>query len=223
MLTRFTRYSFFMAICLASNTALAEDFKLNRYVSSTVYNTNSYWLESDSGVALIDAQMLRSDAQLLASLIASTGKPVKGAIITHPHFDHYGGLNTLREKFGDFPVYTTKDTAAGFKPNHTSALEWTPDVHGDDFDEILVEADQILNSGAQVKIAGISFTIDDVGAGESENSIVIYQPDANILFTGDATFHHGHYYLGEGRSEAVLKQHEFLQEKYGNAKMFYAN
>jgi len=191
-------------------------------VSSTVYNTNSYWLESESGVALIDAQMLRSDAELLATLIASSGKPLKGAVITHAHFDHYGGLNLLREKFGEFPIYTTKKTADGFKPNHEGALNWTPDVHGDDFDKVLVEADQIVESGDVIEIAGISLKIDDIGPGESPNSIVVYQADENILFTGDATFNQGHYYLGEGRSEAVLKQQEYLKANYGDVKMYYA-
>jgi len=210
-----------VALC-AADSAFADDFKLNRYVSSTVYNTNSYWLESDKGVVLIDAQMLRSDAELLATLIASSGKPVKGAIITHAHFDHYGGLNLLREKLGDFPVYTTQKTADGFKPNHTNALTWTPDVHGDNFDAVLVEADQIVESGETIEIAGIALKIDDIGAGEAENHIVIYQPDENILFTGDATFHQGHFYLGEGRSEGVLNQHEYLKANYGDAKMYYA-
>lgn len=216
------RCGIFVVLCLFSTIAAAKDFTLHRYVSSTVYHTNSYWLESNSGVALIDAQMLRSDAGLLAAVIKSTGKPVKGAIITHPHFDHFGGLNLLRQEFGDFPIYTTQNTADGFKPNHERVLGWAPDTYGDDYDKILVEADRIVDSGATIEIAGITFKIDDIGAGESQNSIVIYQPDKNILFVGDATMHHGHFYTGESHSQDALRQHEYLKTTYGGAKAFYA-
>ena len=208
--------------CLMASIAWAEDFQLHRYTSSKVYNTNSYWLESDSGIALIDAQMLRSDAKLLATLIKSTGKPVTGAIITHPHFDHFGGLNLLREEFGKFPVYTTEKTAAGFKPTHEAALSWITDAYGDDYDTTLVEADNIVPSGTELELAGIKLVIDDIGAGESENSVVIYQPDQNILFTGDATMHHGHFYTGEGHSESAIKQHEYIKATYGNVTALYA-
>jgi glyoxylase-like metal-dependent hydrolase (beta-lactamase superfamily II) len=204
-----------------ANTAWAEDFQLHRYTSSKAYNTNSYWLESDSGIALIDAQMLRSDAKLLATLIKSTGKPVTGAIITHPHFDHFGGLNLLRQEFGNFPIYTTEKTAAGFKPTHEAALSWITDSYGDDYDTTLIEADKIVASGTELELAGIKLVIDDIGAGESENSIVIYQPDQNILFTGDATMHHGHFYTGEGHSEGAIKQHEYIKATYGTAKTLY--
>jgi glyoxylase-like metal-dependent hydrolase (beta-lactamase superfamily II) len=209
-------------ICFLANTSWADDFQLHRYTSSKVYNTNSYWLESDSGIALIDAQMLRSDAQLLAILIKSTGKPVKGAIITHPHFDHFGGLNLLRQEFGEFPIYTTEKTAAGFKPKHEESLSWLTDAYGDDYDPTLVEADTIVPSGTEIELAGIKLVIDDIGAGESDNSILIYQPDQNILFTGDATMHHGHFYTGEGHSEGAIKQHEYIKATYGTAKTLYA-
>lgn len=222
MFRSISNFSFFLMVCIFSSAAFADNFKLHRYVSSTVYHTNSYWLESDSGIALIDAQMLRSDAGLLAALIKSTGKPVKGAIITHPHFDHYGGLNLLRQEFGKFPVYTTKNTAAAFKPTHESALTWIPDAYGSDFDKILVEADKIVTSGETIEIAGIAFKIEDIGAGESANSIVIFQPDKNILFTGDATMHHGHFYTGESHSQGALKQHQFIKENYGSVKALYA-
>ena len=218
----FKRVGIILAIVLFSNLSIADEFKLHRHVSSTVYHTNSYWLESDNGIALIDAQMLRSDAGRMATLIKATGKPVKGAIITHPHFDHFGGLNLLRHEFGNFPVYTTKKTAAGFKATHERALTWAPDTYGDDYDKILVEPNKIVKSGSTIDIAGISLKIDDIGAGESENSIVIYQPDQNILFTGDATMHHGHFYTGEGHSDAAIKQHEYIKSTYGDVKTLYA-
>lgn len=217
------RYGFvFTAISLTSGAAWAADFKLNRYVSSTTYNTNSYWLESESGVALIDAQMLRSDANVLAGLIKSTGKPLKGVIITHAHFDHFSGLKMLRDALGDFPVYATRPLAAGMKSNHEATLSWAPDSYGNDYDKTLVEPDMLVKSGDTVNIAGIPLKIDDLGPGESESNLVIFQPDKNVLFSGDATLPGSHYYLGEGRSDKVLAQLTYLEKTYSDVAFIYS-
>ena len=208
--------------CALSSIASAAEFTINRYVSNTTYNTNSYWLESETGVALIDAQMLRSDAGNLALLIKSTGKPLDGVIITHAHFDHFSGLTKLREILGDFPVYSTQATVDGIKKNHAATITWAPDSYGDDYDKTLVVPNQIVKSGEVVEIAGIPLKIDDIGSGESENNLVIFQADKNVLFSGDATLHSDHYYLGEGRSTQVLEQLQYLQKTYGDVDRVYS-
>ncbi|WP_282609608.1 MBL fold metallo-hydrolase [Pelagibius sp. Alg239-R121] len=206
-----------LVACTVAVPAWAGDFKVHRYVAEK-WNTNSYWLESDSGIVVIDAQLFRSDAKLMATMIKSTGKPVAGAFITHAHGDHFGGLNALFEELGSFPVITTQKTADGFKPTHESYLTYG---FGDDFDKKLVEADRIVEDGAKLNLAGIDLMVDEIGAGESENSILIYQPDRKILFTGDATMHSAHFYLGEGFSEGALAQHRHIQKTYGDAKLLY--
>ena len=213
---------FLMVVLMTSSAfARATDFTLNRYVSSTTYNTNSYWLESETGVALIDAQMLRSDAGKLALLIKSTGKPLDGVIITHAHFDHFSGLSTLREILGDFPVYSTQATVEGIKKNHAATITWAPESYGNDYDMTLVVPNKIVKSGDLINIAGIPMKIDDIGPGESENNLVIFQPDKNILFSGDSTLHSDHYYLGEGRSIQILEQLQYLQKTYADVTRVY--
>jgi len=207
MINNIARCSALIVACFASAASLAEDFKLNRYVSSTVYNTNSYWLESDSGVALIDAQMLRSDAELMATMIESTGKTVKGVIVTHPHFDHFGGLNLLRQKFGEFPIYASKGTADGFKASHEGAMAWAPGVHGPDYDKTMIEPDQIVESGETIEIAGISFKIDDLGAGEAENKHAHLKEN----YSSVKTFFAGH---GDPSPPAVVLDFEVEYVEY---------
>ncbi len=211
----------FVLLTLTTGLAWSADFSVNRYVSSSTYNTNSYWLESNTGIALIDAQMLRSDAGKLALLIKSTGKPLKGAIITHAHFDHFSGLKKLREELGNFPIYSTQATLIGIQNNHKATIGWAPESYGDDYDTTLIEPDKIVESGDTIDIAGIALKIDDIGPGESANNLVIYQPDNNILFSGDATLHSDHYYLGEGRSALVLGQLEYLNQTYSKVKLVY--
>lgn len=203
--------------------ATAADYKVHRFtVTPERWNTNSFWLESDEGIVLIDAQLLIEDAQQWATLIKATGKPVKGAIITHAHPDHYGGLNTLRTELGYFPVITSKGTAETFDPMHQQALAYTGNVFGDRFDKIQIKPDQIIDGEGEITLAGITLHIEDIGPGESMNATLVYEPEKNILFSGDATMHHGHLYTGEGHSVGFLRQLNHIKTKYKDVTFIYA-
>ncbi|MDP2764793.1 MAG: MBL fold metallo-hydrolase, partial [Brevundimonas sp.] len=107
----------YSAAASAQAQAPAPSVVVHRQVSvPAAYNANAYWLESDSGIVLIDALMLRSDAHQLVAAMKETGKPLAGIILTHPHLDHFGGIRTVREAFGDVPVIATQATADGIKP-----------------------------------------------------------------------------------------------------------
>jgi len=199
------------------NSALADNFKVHRYAAES-WNVNSYWLESDSGIVLIDSLLLTTDANHLATLIEATGKPLAAAIITHDHTDHTGGLNTLIARLGSFPVIATQDTADHFEGTHKRLSAWVKD----DYDPAPPQATQIVEDGAQITLAGIDFVIDDIGPGEGENNILIYVPEANILFSGDATNHNHHVAgLRTGRAYEILAQREYIKEKYGTVKKIY--
>ena len=204
-------------------SAAATEYNLHRF--STVperWNTNSFWLESDHGIILIDAQLLIEDAKLWAAMLKSTGKPIKGAIVTHAHPDHYGGLNTLRNELGYFPIITTKGTADTFEAMHKQATAFTAPIFGDRFDKVQIRPDQIIDGQGEITLAGITLKIEDVGPGESMNATLVYEPEKNILFSGDATMHHGHVFTGEGRSDDFLRQLNHIKATYQDVDFVYA-
>lgn len=192
---------------------------LNRYTSTDrSYGANAYWLESQEGIVLIDALFLKPDAELLATIIASRHKPLAGVILTHPHVDHFGGLGVLRSRFPDVPIYATRATAAAVKPTHDAAYTagWIQ-AFGADYDPNVVVPDRVVESGTEITLAGMRFTVTSFGAMESADNAVVYSADLGVLFAGDALVNGAVYYLGEGHSAGAIDGLQRLAGAYPKA------
>ena len=78
----------------------------------------------------------------------------------------------------------------GVLDDHEAAFEtlkgWMGKDVGD-YDPIPPKATQIVDDGAVLTLAGIKLVIDDIGPGEGEANLLVHVPEANILFSGDAT------------------------------------
>ncbi len=188
-----------------------------RHTSLIGWNVNSYWIETEEGIILIDGQLLIMDAKNLGNLIKTRNKKVAGLIITHPHPDHFGGINTLQKLLGDFPVYATKATNDAMKSAHETYLKVAAQQFGVQAHKKLIMPSHILESGKNLKIAGIELYIDDLGPGEAPDNSVVWHKASKTLFTGDTTMHGSHFYTGEGRSEKILKSFDHLKKHYKSA------
>lgn len=187
------------------------------------YDGNAFWLESDSGLVLIDALLLKSEARLLAATMKATGKPLVGIILTHPHLDHFGGIRTVLSVHGKVPVYATQATVDGIKPTYDQAMAggW-PQALGADFDQNPYLPETIVASGATLELAGMRFLVRDYGPIEARNNSVIHNLDLNVLFTGDATVAHGTVYVGEGHSGKALEMLPRLAADFPNVARVYS-
>ena len=216
--------SFIAFVAVAANAQAQQKepiAKLNRYNSISGWSVNSYWVETNKNLILIDAQLLPEDALMMAQAMKTTGKPLAGVFITHPHPDHFAGLAVLKKEFGKFPIYASISTADKMQAALKQFLSSSFSVpFGNRVEKQFVAASHILKSNQKVEIDGLSFVLDDLGPGESENNSVVYVPEKQWLFTGDATMNHSHYYVGEGRSALVLSQMDHLKENYSKAYFY---
>lgn len=209
---------------LFSINTYAADIKVGRYATTPEagWNANAYWLESDDGIVLIDALLLIDDAKLWAAMLKSTRKPVKGMVVTHYHHDHTGGINTLLNELGPFPIYSGRGTTDTHVESNEFSYGFTTSTYGDRFDATLVKPDHPIDGKQEIEIAGIKLIIEDIGPGESMAATIIYQPDLKILFTGDATVHHTITYTTESRSMEMLRQLRHLKTTYQHASLVYS-
>lgn len=202
----------------------APEIQIHTFTSSMRgYDANAYWIESRDGLVLVDALMLRSDARGLVAAMKTAGKPLAGILLTHPHLDHLAGISTVRAAFGDVPVFATKATADGIAPTWKRALaDGWPQAHGEDFDLVPPTPNKIVESGATLTLAGLTFRIHDYGAMEAENNSVIQQVERNILFTGDMTVPNAPFYVGEGRSAASITALTKLLADFPTVRVAYS-
>lgn len=204
--------------------ATASQPRLHRHATTERgWAVNAYWLESDTGVVLVDALFLAPDVDALIATIRATGKPLAGILLTHAHIDHFGGIPRLRKAFGEVPVYATKPTAEAVQPlfERTSRAQWTK-AYGDDFPREVFVPDRIVDSGTTVGIAGMRFTFRDLGPVETGNNTIIENLDRKLLFTGDATVFATAFYLGEGHSCLALAALQALRASEDAGRMAYS-
>lgn len=229
---RVSRLSAALAVLLASGLpnlastshAAGPQIRVHQYATTNwSWGTNAYWLESDTGIVVIDGLLLTSDAKAMAAAIASTGKPLVAILLTHPHADHFGGIPTLRAELGEAPVLATQATADAVAPLFRQLISapWTQRF-GADYPTEAVTPNRIVASGEIIELAGMHFTIQDMGAMETSDNAIIHNRETGALFTGDATVFGASFYVGEGHSCQSLAGLQRLRDMYPATTMTFS-
>ncbi len=175
---------------------------------------NSFLIETDNGVVVVDTQFLVTPAKVLRQKVIDIGKPLVGVIITHPHPDHYNGTAILLDGLDSVPIYATQATYDGVKETETPKREfWTP-MYKDEYPMSTLLPTNIVKSGESLLIDGVNLVIDDLGAGEASDITVIYLPEDHQLIASDLVYYRVHPWLMEGRSQQWLEQLDLVRERY---------
>lgn len=169
-------------------------------------HVNSYLVEGESGVVVVDTSLLVSDIEALRARLRALRKPLLAIVVTHAHPDHFNGvLGLVRDR--EVPVYATAgvgrviEEIAGVK-----RAQWSP-VYGPEWPAETYYPNSLLADGGRVQLDEMSFTVRDIGPAESHaDSYLVLTADegAAVAFTGDLAFHGMHPYTADGHSGAWL-------------------
>jgi len=129
--------------------------------------SNGLLVEDGDGLILVDtAWGEQATKDLLRLIKKEIGKPVTKLIITHHHYDRLAGVDILESE--GVAVFTHPDT-----PRRSMALGTpTPDR----------AVPALTDKGSRVKVGVVEVAY--TGPGHAEENLVVFVPEANILFGG---------------------------------------
>lgn len=190
--------------------------------AESAFFVNSFIIETESGLVLVDTQFLTSSARKLCDAIRAHGKPLLAVFITHPHPDHFNGTAEIAHEWPGLPIYATQatiDVIGATQADKRAA--WTP-VYGDDYPQETVLPNTVVVPGQPILVDGLELRVDDLGEGESADITVIHLPQNDQLIASDLLYHRVHPWLAEGRTKQWLSQLEIVRERYSTATSIFA-
>lgn len=183
---------------------------------------NAYVIELTEGIIVVDATLTVSSAKEVRSIIDEIGKPLYAILITHGHPDHYNGLTEIMRELVS-PIYSTQgvlQVITQYDPEKEK--QWKP-MFGAEWPVHRTFPTKTIRHGESLKFEGISFTVYDLGAGESHSDSywVMQNGRTKHVFLGDVVLHKVHAYLSDGHMVQWLAHLELLQGLLKDASLFY--
>src|SRR6516225_3973867 len=169
-------------------------------------HVNSYLVEAEAGVVVVDTNLLVSDIEALRARLRALNKPLLAILVTHPHPDHFNGVfGLVQDK--EVPVYAAASVARVIGEIAEAKREqWSP-TYGAEWPAKSYYPNSPLADGADVRFGELTFTVRELGPGESHaDSYFVLSADgrAPVAFIGDLAFNSTHPYTADGHSAGWL-------------------
>jgi glyoxylase-like metal-dependent hydrolase (beta-lactamase superfamily II) len=174
--------------------------RIHTYTSvEPMLKVNAFIVEADKELVIVDTTLTMTDSKALKQKADSLGKPVAGIILTHGHPDHVAGTYNISPG-GDIPVYALASVKKLMGDTETAKHQQWSAVFGSEWIPKWVYPNQVVKDGDTVKIAGLNFTVIDIGAGGDcdANSLWLLEDEHEAAFTGDFIYNNNHTYMNDG-------------------------
>lgn len=184
---------------------------------------NSYLLEGEEAVLVVDTNLLVSDIEALKARLAALRKPLAGVVVTHAHPDHFNGILGLVEG-REVPVYAAASVAKVIEEiADAKRAQWSP-IYGEEWPADTYYPNTILADGDTITLDATTVTVREVGPAESHaDSYLVARADgaAPVAFIGDLAFHGTHPYTADGHSGSWLQALDMLWSELGEVRLLY--
>ncbi|AOY75800.1 MBL fold metallo-hydrolase [Clostridium formicaceticum] len=155
------------------------------------------------------------EEKVLIQYIDKHALKLQGILLTHYHYDHIGGVEGLKRKYG-CPIYAHKKEAEGLqKPemNRSSIGGRTA---------VSIKPDKTLIDGDMISIGTIILQVIHT-PGHTPGGICLKIKDSSIIFTGDTIFSDdlGRTDLEGGSEESLKKSIVNKVSKWSDDTMIY--
>ena len=174
---------------------------------------NAYLVETSDGVVAVDGTLTVTDGRALRARLEALGKPLLAVLVTHAHPDHYGGIVELVAS-DDVAVVATAGVDAVIRRDDALKEEILRPMFGDEWPRERMFPTRIVSDAEWVDLGDTSFTVLDLGPGESPHDSVWFLGDERrTVFLGDQVYDRKHAYLADGFFEEWLGHLDRLQRE----------
>ncbi|WP_334029188.1 MBL fold metallo-hydrolase [Alteromonas sp. P256] len=179
------------------------------------HKVNSFWIEGEDGVIVIDTQWLLSDADIVLNHIADTvSQPITDILITHPHTDHFGGIQAFIDASPRKPiVHAGFDTARSIQHDEQGFLSSRKKQFTDNITSA-VTIDHVLDDDQSFQIQGIEFNTITFRGNEAVATTLFYIASHDALFTGDMVNNDTMPIFYQGNIDGWIEQLEALKDRF---------
>lgn len=189
--------------------------KLEINVGDTGHITNCYFvIDRKNNLCIIDPA---DKAQDIVSVIEKEGLNLNAVLLTHCHSDHTCAVQYLTKKYPDITVYVHQSDMTGLN---------TPDINcenvvGVKVPEIDTKCVKALQDKDIINIGELSFLVVHT-PGHTAGSIVLWEKNSNVLFTGDTVFSntYGRTDLKTGSNFSMRQSLDKLFDKFDDILCF---
>ncbi|MCX8164352.1 MAG: MBL fold metallo-hydrolase [Aquificaceae bacterium] len=176
--------------------------------------SNAYFVITKEGVFVVDAlSTYRLGKELVETIRFKTKLPIRYALITHYHTDHFYGAGALKE-VGALLIahpwsedYLTSDASKRMYEARLGLLG-----HKLMRGTRLVAPDMTVASLVTIRMGGEVFEVHHLCKAHTDGDLVVWMPRRKILFAGDLVFGGRVPFLGSGNSRTWLLCLERIRE-----------
>ncbi len=182
---------------------------------------NAYLVETDSGVVAVDGLLTLSAAKEMRSALDRLAKPLRAALVTQSHPDHYAGLSEIVAGY-DVPIFAPQGVIDTITADDSIKNDIVGPMFGEEWPAKRVFPDMPIRDGESVTFDDVTFTVIDLGPSESpHDSPWVLGDDEGIVFLGDQIYDHKHCYLADGFYDEWLANIETLRTRFPEEAVFY--
>jgi len=170
-----------------------EAIPLTDFVFMSQDVSNAYLVTTPEGNVLVNAGTVAGGPRHKALFAAVSEAPVRYAVITQSHPDHFGGLPALRSAETRVIVQMrypeTRDyyrrLAPFFRPRTGKLWSQIVSVHAPGQEPAEVEPDILVEDHYAFELGGRRFEVLWTPEGETLDSLTVWMPNERIAFTGN--------------------------------------
>ena len=201
---------------------MSEDLQIHRFPAEAEGAfVNAYLVETGAGVIAVDGLLTVSAAREMRAALDGLGKPLRAALVTHSHPDHYAGLAEIVAG-SDVPIVAPQGVIDTIAADDATKNQIIGPMFGDEWPANRVFPDTPIRDGESLTFDDVTFTVIDLGPSESpHDSPWVVGEDEKVAFLGDQVYDHKHCYLADGFYAEWLANIEQLRARFPEEAVFY--